>query len=634
MNTADAIRRPMSFFETIAQNFQKKTSLTATFFQQNIQQSTSEKPDFTISSISKMDEGELNEIWQSCIWQSCLDSFMETFEKQAPEHSIPLKQVFEKLSLENLAEFFERSGEFYASKPQTQIDEILSQAISFDALLQVIQKKHGLDENALKEWLDDIASIWSEQADPRPEAPNPPPQKGPHTLISRFFPNLGNALLKAFSLFDSSNAPSSLYEYGVLVTLYFHFFMIPFAIFEILLAVFASPLGALIAAIIIIGIAIGALYVYLRWIKKCPEEVQFCINLSKKQQQGELENVLCRDKEYGQVSGLLGSGKNILLIGPPGVGKSEFLNGLPQRHPDKKVFIFDNARLFGDSGSITSASEKIEYAFKDVAGYEKEVLFCLDEMGDAFKSKPNDLIASIKTLNSRNVPFIAAVTTEQWEKIKCDQSIEQRFTPVQFEPTTPDETFIILNEKAEEYAENVSITAETLHITENQTSNVDLHAQPRHGVQTLKAKLNKHANFNPDAYVSDAWISASTVLRKLDIEAKALDSPLRNPGTEKYNAFKQRYREAEAKKLECEIALKIERENAKTLLSWEKAERRYWKLTKEAAAKIAQTVLESEKEIWKKKALVRQFFILDAIKKQIELSETTLSQELLSILKP
>ena len=142
-----------------------------------------------------------------------------------------------------------------------------------------------------------------------------------------------------------------------------------------------------LTATLIIGLTVGALYAYLRWIRKCPKQVIYCKSV-RQTSQGSVASCRGPEEEFKQALACLndarhGTTVNLLLVGEPGVGKTEFMNGLAQRLRDREVYKFKNWSLFGAPNAIHSPGEKMEEAFREVRGYTHKTIFFCDELGDA-----------------------------------------------------------------------------------------------------------------------------------------------------------------------------------------------------------------------------------------------------------
>lgn len=354
----------------------------------------------------------------------------------------------------------------------------------------------------LKEWAKEVSEFLTEEINVHEQKADRGAQRN---LVTQFLPNLAHVFMRSFSLLQGERPPDSLYEYGVLVTMYFNFFQIPYALFRTLQSVIADPWIVLGTGTMILGMAVGLLYSYLRWFKGCPSRIIHCDNWTEQYSHKLMTRVIGRDHEYATVKDCLDAGQAVLVHGVPGVGKTEFMKGLSIKFPEYRFFCFKNGEIFSTGSWSASTADKIVESFQDAAGHQ-QIVFCLDEFGDTFTSSKNDLKAVLKPLlgdNYKKIRFIAATTSDQWQKICAeDSAVDQRFHKIHLEPTTAEQTTAILFEQKRFLEKRIPISKKAIKKIVTLCGENLKQAQPRNGVNTLKYLASHVALFKPETYMS------------------------------------------------------------------------------------------------------------------------------------
>lgn len=560
-------------------------------------------------------------------------------QKAPPEVKKDLENLFEKLTYKNIQLFFDHIVETSLDKDIPNLPDATLELFSLEKIVAMLKERHPGKFTNAKDWAATVAGCLPEELPPLPE-PMPQEEKASRTnVITSFFPNLGHIFMRAFDLFDTARPPESLYEYGVLVTLYINFFAMPYYMCYALSAVVAGPWMVLLVALLILAVSVGTLYVHLRWFKKCPDEVMFCENISKKYQRGELEPVIGREREYEQVKACLGIGQsrkkgNVVLIGEPGVGKTEFMHGLAERLQGYQILKFKNWALFGAGGSVLGPGEKMDMAFKEVRGYEDKNIFCYDELGDGMKNSGFvDYLRQV--LPNTNIRFVAAMTKKQWEKLIAENSekgfeerftIEERFTPIFFDPSDEIQTERFLSERVRRYAGEMQIAHKSLKkIIELTNKHREGHAQPRNAIKALDEQMGKVLQFHQETYSTPELRSALDALRNLKAMSIAPDSPLDIPFSNECDSYLKQVKEARSKIDELEKAV----EHQKKLIGTMTRYLRYLKTYQEARTGLA-TLLAGQEggdKMDQKKFLFSNFMALPRIHAMVEKMSEKLNRD-------
>jgi len=195
---------------------------------------------------------------------------------------------------------------------------------------------------------------------------------------------------------------------------------------------------------------------------------------------GKLDPVIGREKEIERVSQILSRRKknNPLLIGEPGVGKSAIAEGLALRIIQRKVsrVLFNKRVVTLDLASLVAGTKyrgQFEERMKAImAELEKndDVILFIDELhtivGAGGAAGSLDASNMFKPALARGeIQCIGATTLDEYRQyIEKDGALERRFQKVMVEPTSPEETVLILNQIKDKYEShhNVEYTPEAI----------------------------------------------------------------------------------------------------------------------------------------------------------------------------
>lgn len=195
----------------------------------------------------------------------------------------------------------------------------------------------------------------------------------------------------------------------------------------------------------------------------------YCTNLSRKAENGELDNIIGRDKEIARVVQILSrrTKNNPCLIGEPGVGKTAIAEGIAQRIAegavpfnlaDKKVYLLDLTALVAGTQFRGQFESRVK-GLVDEVKHEGNIILFIDEVHNlvgAGDSEGSMNAANIlkPALSRGEVQVIGATTFSEYRKyIEKDSALERRFQPVTVtEPTIEDTVDVLMGIK--KYYEN------------------------------------------------------------------------------------------------------------------------------------------------------------------------------------
>lgn len=197
-------------------------------------------------------------------------------------------------------------------------------------------------------------------------------------------------------------------------------------------------------------------------------------DMTKNAEEGKLDPVIGRDKEIERLAQILSRRKknNPILIGEPGVGKSAIVEGLALRITQRKV----SRTLFGkrvvalDMASLVAGTkyrgqfeERVKAVLDELAS-NKDIILFIDEIhtivGAGNAQGSMDAANMLKPALARGeIQCIGATTLDEYRKnIEKDGALERRFQKVMVEPTTAEETLLILNNIKGKYEDHHGVT--------------------------------------------------------------------------------------------------------------------------------------------------------------------------------
>lgn len=193
-------------------------------------------------------------------------------------------------------------------------------------------------------------------------------------------------------------------------------------------------------------------------------------DLTRYAREGKLDTIVGREKELERVAQILSRRKknNPVLIGEPGVGKSALAEGLALRIVEgrvsrtlhgKRVVSLDMASLVAGTKYRGQFEERIKSILTELERNPNVILF-IDELHTMVGAggSPGSLDASnmFKPALARGeIQCIGATTLDEYRQyIEKDGALERRFQKITLEPTTTEETIVILNNIKDKYEDH------------------------------------------------------------------------------------------------------------------------------------------------------------------------------------
>ncbi len=187
----------------------------------------------------------------------------------------------------------------------------------------------------------------------------------------------------------------------------------------------------------------------------------FCIHLTQKARNGELDRVIGREEEFARTIQILcrRQKNNPCLIGEPGVGKTAIAELLaqciadkkvPVRLLDKEVYLLDLTALVAGTHFRGQFESRVKSLVDEVKKLGN-IILVIDEIHTivgAGDSEGGMSCANIlkPALSRGEIQIIGATTLSEYRKyIEKDQALERRFQPVMVEEPTLQKTVQILS---------------------------------------------------------------------------------------------------------------------------------------------------------------------------------------------
>ena len=207
---------------------------------------------------------------------------------------------------------------------------------------------------------------------------------------------------------------------------------------------------------------------------KTPFLDKYSTDLTKAAKDGKLDPVVGREHEIQRVLEIIGRRKknNPILIGEPGVGKSAIVEGLAQlivkqqTSPalfNKRIVSVDLTAMVAGSKYRGQFEERIKGLITELENNPDIIIF-IDEIhtliGAGGGSGTMDAANILKPALARGtVQCIGATTFKEYaNSIEKDGALERRFQKVIVEPTTTEQTLVILRNIKDRYEEHHGVT--------------------------------------------------------------------------------------------------------------------------------------------------------------------------------
>lgn len=388
-------------------------------------------------------------------WDNHKQTLIQAFESADYQHMrCPLRKILKNLSADQLKELFQSMLEKTKLKPSSPLSPCLN--------LITLEELEAICNTSFKEEQDGIqmnAQIWTETLLSSPTSAKNQ-AKYSLTSVTNFVHCLLDTVLMAFRFFEMGKEPSSSWEASHFIQVYGQLLTFPVMLLTIISGFVASAGTALLITALIILLIVASVMVYVKWLKPCPTHIEPFENLTQAALDGKIKPVYCRDTEIADiVRSLTGSDEtrsHPLLIGAPGVGKSEIVKGLAWKIAHNQIPSLKGKKVFSVNTSLLVNSfnheNKLQNAIKRIGKHGKDVILFLDETQAAFyqanKASLGDHLLTVLGTGPGSLPFCILATTSKGyqDYLTQEDAFIRRTLRVPIAPTDKAQTLQILRE--------------------------------------------------------------------------------------------------------------------------------------------------------------------------------------------
>ncbi len=207
----------------------------------------------------------------------------------------------------------------------------------------------------------------------------------------------------------------------------------------------------------------------------------FAIDLTKMAKDGKLDSVIGRETEIMRVTQVLTrrTKNNVIMAGPPGVGKTAIVEGLAQLIatgdvPDvlknKRVLSLRVSELLAGTKYRGEFEERVKHVIEEIRASNRTIILFIDEFHTVMQTKGTEGAVGFSdilkpSLARGDLQLIGATTQKEYtELVKPDESMERRFQIILIDEPSVAETVKILQgvKKSYEDFHKVKFTDEAI----------------------------------------------------------------------------------------------------------------------------------------------------------------------------
>ena len=201
----------------------------------------------------------------------------------------------------------------------------------------------------------------------------------------------------------------------------------------------------------------------------------FAIDLTAQSKKGTIDPVVGRDDEIDRVTQILTrrTKNNVILMGPPGVGKTAVVEGLANRIAsgdvpevliNKRVLLLQVAELLAGTKYRGEFEQRIKDIVQEIKSNQRTIILFIDEIHTVTQTKGTEGAVNLSdilkpALARGDLQLIGATTKKEYEAyIEPDESWDRRFQVVLIDEPTAKESIKILKGIKKKYEDFHHVT--------------------------------------------------------------------------------------------------------------------------------------------------------------------------------